>query len=83
MSVPANDLGMEVIVRRTITISVNDEMHKMIREGTRSRACSTVSEYLRLLVRRDQRSEPAVTEPSRRLRRANECIANTDRNFDL
>ena len=41
-------------MRRTITISVSDEMHSLIHKGMRSRYYSTVSEYIRFLVRRDQ-----------------------------
>ena len=41
-------------MRRTITISVSDEMHSLIHKGMRSHYYSTVSEYLRFLVRRDQ-----------------------------
>ena len=41
-------------MRRTITISVSDEMHSLIHKGMRSRYYSTVSEYMRFLVRRDQ-----------------------------
>ena len=50
-------------MRRTITISVSDEMHSLIHKGMRSRYYSTVSEYIRFLVRRDQMpvaSEKAV-----------------------
>ena len=41
-------------MRWTITISVTDEMHSQIHEGMRSRYYSTVSEYIRFLVRRDR-----------------------------
>ena len=41
-------------MRRTITISVSDEMHSLIHTGMRSLYYSTVSEYIRFLVRRDQ-----------------------------
>ncbi len=63
-------------MRRTITISVSDEMHSLIYEGMRSRFYSTVSEYIRFLVRRDQRPD-AVKEPEviyTPPRTANQCI---------
>ena len=47
-------------MRRTITISVSDEMHSLIHKGMRSRYYSTVGEYMRFLVRRDQ--IPAASE---------------------
>lgn len=40
-------------MRRTITISVSEEMHDLIYKGMRSNYHSTVSEYIRSLVRRD------------------------------
>lgn len=41
-------------MRKTITISVSDEMHELIRKGMRASYSDSVSEYLRFLVRRDQ-----------------------------
>ena len=49
-------------MRRTITISVSDEMHRLIHEGTRSRYHSTVSEYIRFLVRRDRRPASVIEQ---------------------
>lgn len=63
-------------MRRTITISVSDEMHSLIHKGARSHYYSTVSEYIRFLVRRDQRPD-SITEAKTEhppVRTANECI---------
>ena len=49
-------------MRKTITISVSDEMYRLIHEGTRTHYCSTVSEYIRSLVRRDVRPETVIQE---------------------
>jgi hypothetical protein len=51
-------------------------MHDLIYEGTRSRFYCTVSEYIRFLVRRDQR--PKYTEEEKLVytppRTANQCM---------
>ncbi len=64
-------------MRRTITISVSDEMHDLIDQGRRVHFYSTVSEYVRFLVRRDQRPD-AVKEKevvyTRRPRTMNQCM---------
>jgi Arc/MetJ-type ribon-helix-helix transcriptional regulator len=68
-------------LRRTITISVSDEMYSLIREGIRSCCYSTVSEYIRFLVRRDTRPEtinrerPVYPPP----RTANQCLEEARR----
>ena len=60
-------------MRRTITISVSDDMHELIYKGVRSHYYSTVSEYIRFLVRRDQRPD-AVVIP--------DPVADQDEDFD-
>ncbi|MEP6946086.1 MAG: hypothetical protein ABJA02_09230 [Acidobacteriota bacterium] len=49
-------------MRRTITISVSDEMYKLIHDATRQGYHSTVSEYIRFLVRRDRRPSSVIEE---------------------
>ncbi|MFN0278951.1 MAG: type II toxin-antitoxin system ParD family antitoxin [Pyrinomonadaceae bacterium] len=71
-------------MRRTITISVSDEMHSLISEGMRSHFYSTVSEYIRFLVRRDQRPD-AVHEPKlvyAEPRTVNQCIEDALREIE-
>lgn len=41
-------------MRKTITISVSQEMADLIQKGARKSYCDSVSEYLRFLVRRGQ-----------------------------
>ena len=71
-------------MRRTITISVSDEMHDLIYEGMRSHYYSTVSEYVRFLVRRDQlpdavkEKKAAYTPP----RTANQCMEDGRREIE-
>ena len=71
-------------MRRTITISVSDEMHSLIYEGMRSHFYSTVSEYMRFLVRRDQRPKIVEEEkfPSAPPRTANQCIEDALREIE-
>ena len=68
-------------MRKTITISVSDEMHRLIQKGTRSGCHSTVSEYIRSLVRRDVWHEAVIqTEPIYPpLRTANQCMEDAAR----
>ena len=68
------------IMRKTITISVSEEMHTLIHKGMRTRYYSTVSEYIRFLVRRDQ-ARDAVTrqDPPVRLRTANQAMEDVPR----
>ena len=68
------------IMRRTITISVSDDMHMLIHKGMRTRYHSTVSEYIRFLVRRDQAPD-AVTrhDPPIVLRTANQVMEDVPR----
>ena len=71
-------------MRRTITISVSDEMHSLITEGMRAHFYSSVSEYIRFLVRRDQRPE-AVEEkefPNVPPRTANQVIEDVRREIE-
>jgi len=60
-------------------------MHSLIYQGMRSRYYSTVSEYLRFLVRRDQAPDAvSLTEmPVRPARTANQCIEDAQREVDL
>ena len=71
-------------MRRTITISVSDEMHDLIDQGRRVHFYSTVSEYVRFLVRRDQRPDAVkerevVYKPSRT---ANQCMEDGRREIE-
>ncbi|MBX7054181.1 MAG: hypothetical protein K1X36_04420 [Pyrinomonadaceae bacterium] len=72
-------------MRKTITISVSEEMYSLIQQGTRTHFCSSVSEYIRYLVRRDQRHDLVKEEvqPVRRpLRTANQAMENALRRMD-
>lgn len=66
-------------MRKTITISVSDEMHRLIHEGARVHYYSSVSEYIRFLVRRDRRPDTVIGEEpvSAPLRTANQCMEDT------
>lgn len=67
-------------MRRVVTISVSDEMYGLIRRGRDRRSCSTVSEYIRLLVRSDHEREDPVPKPEEPeiLRTANYWMAAGD-----
>ena len=71
-------------MRRTITISVSDEMHSLIHKGMRSRFYSTVSEYMRFLIRRDQMSvasekaEDTFTMPQTTNQAIDEALRETE-----
>lgn len=71
-------------MRKTITISVSPETHDLIHEGMRLGCYSTVSEYIRFLVRRDQRPEaiaeekPVYAPP----RTANQCMEDAIREIE-
>ena len=71
-------------MRRTITISVSDEMYSLIYQGSRSHFYSSVSEYIRFLVRRDQRPDMIKEEELayRPPRTANQCIEDAKREID-
>ena len=71
-------------MRRTITISVSDEMHSLIYDGMHSHFYSTVSEYIRFLVRRDQRPESVKKQEfaDRPPRTANQFIEDAKREID-
>ena len=66
-------------MRKTMNISVSDEMHRFILARVRAGGHSTVSEYIRSLVRRDGHAvpnlPPAKYEPPRR---ANDYFSNPD-----
>lgn len=68
-----------------MTISVSEEMYDLIYEGTRSRFYSSVSEYIRFLVRRDQRPDAVAVRKEKfdtTLRTANECIETARRELE-
>jgi Arc/MetJ-type ribon-helix-helix transcriptional regulator len=72
-------------MRRTITISVSEEIYALIQEGTRSRFHSTVSEYIRFLVRSDRRPDAVKQEVAAILppRTANQCVDDARREFEI
>ncbi len=74
----------EFAMRKTLTISVSEEMYSLIQKGTRTHFCSSVSEYIRYLVRCDQR--PDVVKESklapRPLRTANQAMEDAQREMD-
>lgn len=72
-------------MRRTITISVSEEMHTLIHSGMKSRYYSTVSEYIRFLVRRDQAPDAVLLteEPVEMPRTANQVIEDVLRGREI
>lgn len=73
-------------MRRTITISVSDEMYDLIDQGRRVHFYSTVSEYVRFLVRRDQRpdavEEKEVVYTRTPARTVNQCMEDARREIE-
>ena len=63
-------------MRRTITISVSEDMYDAIHDAARKRFYSSVSEYIRFLVRNDDlKAETKPAEPARLPLTANERMA--------
>lgn len=66
-------------MRKTMNISVSDEMHRFILARLRACGHSTVSEYIRSLVRRDGHAMPGLSpakyEPPRQV---NDYFSNPD-----
>lgn len=60
-------------MRKTITISVSEPLYNTILERTRETWCSSVSEYIRRLVRQDE-NERGAPEEFPRPRRARDII---------
>ena len=77
-------LSLIELMRRTITISVSEEMHDLVYQGMHAHYYSTVSEYVRFLVRRDQRpdavTEKKVVHPP--VRTVNQCIEDALREIE-
>ena len=68
-------------MRKTITISVPEEMYSFIFERSRSRFYGAVSEYIRSLVREDQfrcRDNRVVKQNFARPRKANDFLGHAD-----
>ncbi|MBK9215320.1 MAG: hypothetical protein IPM59_06920 [Chloracidobacterium sp.] len=71
-------------MRRTITISVSEDLHAAILDAARKRFYSSVSEYIRFLVRNDNlKPEAKPAGPPRLPRSANERIAAATAGSDL
>ena len=66
-------------MRKTMNISLSDELHAFVTERVNAGCYGSASEYIRTLLRRD-RSElyewNVVARPSVRVRRANEYLAD-------
>ncbi|MFZ1702595.1 MAG: hypothetical protein WBO10_03155 [Pyrinomonadaceae bacterium] len=62
-------------MRRTVNISMSEDMYSFIRVRIRDRFHSSVSEYIRALIRADKGNDRAVEPtPHRKLRRANDAF---------
>jgi Arc/MetJ-type ribon-helix-helix transcriptional regulator len=65
-------------MRRIMNISVPEDMYSFIRKRGESYCYSSVSEYIRALVRRDQFNENEKINPSPPPRRANDWFIHDD-----
>ena len=53
-------------MRKAITISISEQLHETMQKRMRETYCSSISEYVRHLVREDYRVEAASVRPPRR-----------------
>ena len=69
-------------MRKTMNISVSDELLSYIRERGGSGRYDSVSDYIRSLVERDRSDEIHKTKPYPRPRRANEYFTMSEDELD-